>query len=116
MKIIRSRQRGNDLGVKDRLPDSSRWRSAGHLHQATRARRHVDVGEGGYRAAPPGGLPDRSCVAGSLGLVGLVSQGRNALGLSRVLFQLKQKATIWFICFMNLLDTNETLFYHNLME
>ena len=29
----------------------------------------------GYRAAPPGGFPDRSCVAGNLGLVGSFPKG-----------------------------------------
>ena len=56
------------------------------------------MSEGGYRAAPPRGFPDRSCVAGNLGLVGLVFPRAECIEtqLSRVLLQLKQKATISF--------------------
>jgi malate dehydrogenase (oxaloacetate-decarboxylating)(NADP+) len=56
----------------------------------------------------------------SLGLVGLVPDVTESIEtqLSRVLSQLKDKATDLdrFIYLMNLLDTNETLFYHTLMS
>jgi malate dehydrogenase (oxaloacetate-decarboxylating)(NADP+) len=56
----------------------------------------------------------------SLGLVGLVPDVTESIEtqLSRVLLQLKDKATDLdrFIYLMNLLDTNETLFYHTLMS
>ena len=54
----------------------------------------------------------------ALGLVGLVPEVTESIEtqLSRVLQQLKHKATDLdrFIYLMNLLDTNETLFYHTL--
>jgi malate dehydrogenase (oxaloacetate-decarboxylating)(NADP+) len=56
----------------------------------------------------------------SLGLVGLVPDVTESIEtqLSRVSVQLKEKATDLdrFIYLMNLLDTNETLFYHTLMS
>jgi malate dehydrogenase (oxaloacetate-decarboxylating)(NADP+) len=56
----------------------------------------------------------------SLGVVGLVPDVTESIGtqLSRVLLQLKEKATDLdrFIYLMNLLDTNETLFYRTLMS
>src|SRR6202166_1436636 len=56
----------------------------------------------------------------SLGLVGLVPDVTESIEtqLSRVLLQLKEKATDLdrFIYLMNLLDTNETLFYRTLMS
>src|SRR5260221_2032380 len=56
----------------------------------------------------------------ALGLVGLVPDVTEAMEtqLSRVLLQLKQKATDLdrFIYLMNLLDANETLFYRTLMS
>jgi malate dehydrogenase (oxaloacetate-decarboxylating)(NADP+) len=56
----------------------------------------------------------------ALGLVGLVPDVTESMEtqLSRVLLQLKQKATDLdrFIYLMNLLDTNETLFYRTLMS
>jgi malate dehydrogenase (oxaloacetate-decarboxylating)(NADP+) len=56
----------------------------------------------------------------ALGLVGLVPDVTESLEtqLSRVLLQLKEKATDLerFIYLMNLLDTNETLFYYTLMS
>jgi malate dehydrogenase (oxaloacetate-decarboxylating)(NADP+) len=56
----------------------------------------------------------------ALGLVGLVPDRTESLEtqLNRVLLQLKQKATDLdqFIYLMNLLDTNETLFYRTLMS
>jgi malate dehydrogenase (oxaloacetate-decarboxylating)(NADP+) len=56
----------------------------------------------------------------ALGLVGLVPDVTESIEtqLSRVLLQLKQKATDLdrFIYLMNLLDTNETLFYRTLMS
>jgi malate dehydrogenase (oxaloacetate-decarboxylating)(NADP+) len=56
----------------------------------------------------------------ALGLVGLVPDVTESMEtqLSRVLLQLKQKATDLdrFIYLMNLLDTNQTLFYHTLMS
>ena len=56
----------------------------------------------------------------ALGLVGLVPEVTESIEtqLSRVLQQLKHKATDLdrFIYLMNLLDTNETLFYHTLMS
>src|SRR5499427_5309148 len=56
----------------------------------------------------------------ALGLVGLVPEVTESIEtqLSRVLLQLKHKATDLdrFIYLMNLLDTNETLFYHTLMS
>src|SRR5258708_15344146 len=56
----------------------------------------------------------------ALGLVGLVPDVTESIDtqLSRVLLQLKQKATDLdrFIYLMNLLDTNETLFYRTLMS
>ena len=56
----------------------------------------------------------------ALGLVGLVPEVTESIEtqLSRVMEQLKQKATNLdrFIYLMNLLDTNETLFYHTLMS
>ena len=56
----------------------------------------------------------------SLGIVGLVPDVTESIEtqLSRVLLQLKKKASDLdrFIYLMNLLDTNETLFYHTLMS
>ncbi len=56
----------------------------------------------------------------SLGLVGLIPDVTESMEtqLARVLLQLKHKATDLdrFIYLMNLLDTNETLFYHTLMS
>jgi malate dehydrogenase (oxaloacetate-decarboxylating)(NADP+) len=56
----------------------------------------------------------------ALGLVGLVPDVTESMEtqLSRVLLQLKEKATDLdrFIYLMNLLDTNETLFYYTLMS
>src|SRR5713226_4838543 len=56
----------------------------------------------------------------ALGLVGLVPDVTESMEtqLTRVLLQLKSKATDLdrFIYLMNLLDTNETLFYHTLMS
>ncbi|MDX6464920.1 MAG: hypothetical protein QOE55_8617 [Acidobacteriaceae bacterium] len=56
----------------------------------------------------------------SLGLVGLVPDVTESIEtqLSRVLLQLKEKANDLdrFIYLMNLLDTNEALFYHTLMS
>ena len=56
----------------------------------------------------------------ALGLVGLVPEVTESIDtqLSRVMQQLKGKATDLdrFIYLMNLLDTNETLFYHTLMS
>src|ERR1700730_5211233 len=56
----------------------------------------------------------------ALGLVGLVPDVTESMEtqLTRVLLQLKQKATDLdrFIYLMNLLDTNETLFYRTLMS
>ena len=56
----------------------------------------------------------------SLGIVGLVPDVTESIEtqLSRVLLQLKEKATDLdrFIYLMNLLDTNETLFYRTLMS
>src|SRR5215468_1634359 len=56
----------------------------------------------------------------ALGLVGLVPEVTESIEtqLSRVMLQLKHKATDLdrFIYLMNLLDTNETLFYHTLMS
>jgi malate dehydrogenase (oxaloacetate-decarboxylating)(NADP+) len=56
----------------------------------------------------------------SLGIVGLVPDVTESIEtqLSRVLLQLKKKATDLdrFIYLMNLLDTNETLFYQTLMS
>jgi malate dehydrogenase (oxaloacetate-decarboxylating)(NADP+) len=56
----------------------------------------------------------------ALGLVGLVPDVTESMEtqLTRVLLQLKQKATDLerFIYLMNLLDTNQTLFYHTLMS
>jgi malate dehydrogenase (oxaloacetate-decarboxylating)(NADP+) len=56
----------------------------------------------------------------SLGVVGLVPDVTESIEtqLSRVLLQLKEKATDLdrFIYLMNLLDTNETLFYRTLMS
>jgi len=56
----------------------------------------------------------------ALGLVGLVPDVTESIDtqLSRVLLQLKEKATDLdrFIYLMNLLDTNETLFYYTLMS
>jgi malate dehydrogenase (oxaloacetate-decarboxylating)(NADP+) len=56
----------------------------------------------------------------SLGLIGLVPDVTESIEtqLSRVLLQLKEKATDLdrFIYLMNLLDTNETLFYRTLMS
>src|SRR5919197_3164217 len=56
----------------------------------------------------------------ALGLVGLVPDRTESMEtqLSRVLLQLKHKATDLdrFIYLMNLLDTNETLFYRTLMS
>jgi malate dehydrogenase (oxaloacetate-decarboxylating)(NADP+) len=56
----------------------------------------------------------------ALGLVGLVPDVTESIEiqLSRVLLQLKEKASDLdrFIYLMNLLDTNETLFYHTLMS
>jgi malate dehydrogenase (oxaloacetate-decarboxylating)(NADP+) len=56
----------------------------------------------------------------ALGLVGLVPEVTESIEtqLSRVLLQLKGKATDLdrFIYLMNLLDTNETLFYYTLMS
>jgi malate dehydrogenase (oxaloacetate-decarboxylating)(NADP+) len=56
----------------------------------------------------------------ALGLVGLVPDVTESIEtqLSRVLLQLKHKATDLdrFIYLMNLLDTNETLFYRTLMS
>src|ERR1700757_4236988 len=56
----------------------------------------------------------------ALGLVGLVPEVTESIEtqLTRVLLQLKHKATDLdrFIYLMNLLDTNETLFYHTLMS
>jgi malate dehydrogenase (oxaloacetate-decarboxylating)(NADP+) len=56
----------------------------------------------------------------SLGLVGLVPDVTESIEtqLSRVSLQLKEKANDLerFIYLMNLLDTNETLFYHTLMS
>jgi len=56
----------------------------------------------------------------ALGLVGLVPDVTESIEtqLSRVLLQLKEKATELerFIYLMNLLDTNETLFYRTLMS
>src|SRR5271156_4233595 len=56
----------------------------------------------------------------ALGLVGLVPDVTESMDtqLTRVLLQLKEKATDLdrFIYLMNLLDTNETLFYHTLMS
>ena len=55
-----------------------------------------------------------------LGIVGLVPDTTESIEsqLSRVLLHLKEKATDLdrFIYLMNLLDTNETLFYHTLMS
>ena len=56
----------------------------------------------------------------ALGLVGLVPDVTESIEtqLSRVLLQLEEKATDLdrFIYLMNLLDTNETLFYRTLMS
>src|ERR1700678_2560548 len=56
----------------------------------------------------------------ALGLVGLVPDVTESIEtqMSRVLLQLKEKATDLdrFIYLMNLLDTNETLFYRTLMS
>ena len=56
----------------------------------------------------------------ALGLVGLVPDVTESIEtqLTRVLLQLKHKTTDLdrFIYLMNLLDTNETLFYHTLMS
>jgi len=56
----------------------------------------------------------------ALGLVGLVPDATESIQtqLSRVLLQLKDKATDLdrFIHLMNLLETNQTLFYHTLMS
>src|SRR5271167_631783 len=56
----------------------------------------------------------------ALGLVGLVPDVTESIEtqLSRVLQQLKGKPTDLdrFIYLMNLLDTNDTLFYHTLMS
>ena len=56
----------------------------------------------------------------ALGLVGLVPDVTESIEtqLSRVLLQLKEKATDLdrFIHLMNLLETNQTLFYHTLMS
>src|SRR5208282_1744968 len=56
----------------------------------------------------------------ALGLVGLVPDVTESIDtqLTRVLLQLKEKATDLdrFIYLMNLLDTNETLFYRTLMS
>jgi malate dehydrogenase (oxaloacetate-decarboxylating)(NADP+) len=56
----------------------------------------------------------------ALGLVGLVPDVTESIEtqLTRVLLQLKEKATDLdrFIYLMNLLDTNQTLFYHTLMS
>ncbi len=56
----------------------------------------------------------------ALGIVGLVPDVTESIEtqLSRVLLQLKEKATDLdrFIYLMNLLDTNETLFYRTLMS
>ena len=56
----------------------------------------------------------------ALGLVGLVPDVTESIEtqLSRVLLQLKGKATDLdrFIHLMNLLETNQTLFYHTLMS
>ena len=56
----------------------------------------------------------------ALGLVGLVPEVTESIEtqLTRVLLQLKEKATDLdrFIYLMNLLDTNQTLFYRSLMS